>query len=307
MKNKRKKVYEESSKLVTKEGQVADSRNKKKSKKETKKSFLDNKKVIIPIVSIIVIIVIISIALMREDGEANDGVTKLSFKESVSMDTINSLNGKKVMMTGYMSTLSPLDGKYIYLMNLPYQSCPFCIPNTTTLSNTIAIYAKSGNSFSFTDKPITVEGTLVTGNFTDGFGYNYKYKIENATIKDADIDKLSQNIKMYSAISQDGLLQEILSLVMQTDANIYYDEYGFNPEELKEVSISDIDICISKLSAISKTDYNDLIDNLKKLKEINEVVNKNIADKKYEENKAKQEDIYNIYDFIGRWINKYEL
>ena len=50
---------------------------------------------------------------------------KLSFAESASIETLTSLDGKTVTLTGYMATLSPLSGEYIYLMNLPYQSCPF--------------------------------------------------------------------------------------------------------------------------------------------------------------------------------------
>lgn len=270
------------------------------------------KKVIIIISSIVAIAVIaILMVLLINDGNntinAANKVTKLSFKQSVSVETIDSLNGKTVSMTGYMSTLSPLDGTFMYLMNLPYQSCPFCIPNTNTLSNTIAIYAKKGKKFEFTDNPITITGTLVTGDFNDEFGYDYTYKIIDATVKNADVDELSKNVRIYSAVSSDGLLQEILMLVSQTDLNVFYELYEVSPEDLQEVSIADIDKCINKLSAISKEDYADLIESLKGLKEINEVINENIANNDYEKNIDMGEAMDEAYYAIGDWLNKYEL
>jgi hypothetical protein len=277
-----------------------------KENKQKAKKGKSNKEMIITAIIVLVIIAIVAgigIALAKSQGQ----VTKLTFKDAVSIETIQKLNGKKVTITGYMSTLSPLDGKFIYLMNLPYQSCPFCVPNTTNLANTIAVYAKNGNKIGFTDKPVTVEGTIVLGDFTDEFEYKYNYKIQDAVVKEADIDQLSQNIKLYSAISQEGLVGEILNLVTQTDYNIYYEYYGVPVEELEPVDISRIDYCITKLSSISKTDYADVIENLKKLKEINEFTNPNVENKNYAENAAKRQDIDDIYNFISEWMNKYSL
>lgn len=48
------------------------------------------------------------------------GANKLSFSDAISIETLASLDGKPVTITGYMATLSPLDGAYIYLMNMPY-------------------------------------------------------------------------------------------------------------------------------------------------------------------------------------------
>ena len=85
---------------------------------------------------------------------------KLSFAESASLETLTALDGKAVTLTGYMATLSPLSGDYIYLMNLPYQSCPFCVPNTQQLANTMAVYAAGGSKFTYTDRPVQITGRL---------------------------------------------------------------------------------------------------------------------------------------------------
>ncbi|MBQ3486286.1 MAG: hypothetical protein IJA77_12380, partial [Clostridia bacterium] len=72
---------------------------------------------------------------------------KLSFKAASGYDYLKSINGKTVTISGYMATSSPVDGSFMFLMNLPYQSCPFCVPNTSQLSNTMEVYPKDGDAF----------------------------------------------------------------------------------------------------------------------------------------------------------------
>lgn len=74
--------------------------------------------------------------------------------------TLNSLDGSCVTITGYMATLSPLDGRYMYLMNMPYQSCPFCVPNTCRLSNTMAVFVAGDTKFEFADCQMKITGAL---------------------------------------------------------------------------------------------------------------------------------------------------
>ena len=71
--------------------------------------------------------------------KTGEEAARLSFSASASIETLKALDGKQVRITGYMATLSPLDGSYIYLMNMPYQSCPFCVPNTAEFSFFLAI------------------------------------------------------------------------------------------------------------------------------------------------------------------------
>ena len=262
------------------------------------------KGIIITSVIVLAIVIVITVVFLTN---RNKEVTKLSFKDSTSITVIKKLEGKRVSITGYMATQSPLDGSYIYLMNLPYQACPFCLPNTTSLNNTLAVYAKSGASFTYTDGPVTLEGTLTMGNFKDEYGYTYRYRLEDATCKPADVDGLSQNIKMYSAISQEGLVQEIMALYMHTDSNIYYEEYQQETSEIEPIDVKEIETCISKLSAISKTDYQDLIQSLTTLKGIAEEVNANIVNGDFEANKNLKQEIETEFNFINEWINRYEV
>ncbi len=44
---------------------------------------------------------------------------KISFSQALDIASIEALEGKTVEIIGYMATISPLDGRYIYLMEHP--------------------------------------------------------------------------------------------------------------------------------------------------------------------------------------------
>ena len=134
---------------------------------------------------------------------------KLSFAESVSLQAIEALDGKPVTITGYMATLSPLGGDYIYLMNLPYQSCPFCVPNTQQLANTMAVYAAKGTKFEYTDRPVKITGRMELGDFTDEYGYTYNYRIADARYEVVDLSRVSSDYAMYQALAEDGVIADV--------------------------------------------------------------------------------------------------
>lgn len=133
----------------------------------------------------------------------------LSFSDAVSLDRIKKLDGQKVSIVGYMATLSPISGKYMYLMNMPYQSCPFCLPNTNQLSNTMAVYAPNGKTFEFTDQAIRITGTMKIGDMVDEFGYAYNYRIADATYEIVDLSAVSEEYALWQAIATDGLVTEL--------------------------------------------------------------------------------------------------
>ena len=145
-------------------------------------------------------------------GNASAEAVTLKFSTGASIEEIRSLNGKKVAITGYMATLSPISGKYIYLMNMPYQSCPYCIPNTTELANTMAVYAPNGKTFAYTDQAIRVTGTVQVGDNTDEFGYVSNYRIVNATCEIVDLANVSEQYALWQTIAADGVVAEINSM-----------------------------------------------------------------------------------------------
>ena len=140
---------------------------------------------------------------------ANSAPAALKFSDSISLDRIQGLNGQKVTIIGYMATMSPISGKYMYLMNMPYQSCPFCVPNTTQLANTMAVYAPEGKTFDYTDRAIQVSGTLVVEDCVDEFGYTYGYRIADASYEIVDMSNLSAEQALWQMIAADGVIAEL--------------------------------------------------------------------------------------------------
>ena len=141
--------------------------------------------------------------------DAGEG-TKLSFSEAVSFDTIKKLNGKTVAIVGYMATLSPVSGEFMSLMNLPYQSCPFCKPNSTELTNTMAVYAPKGKKFTFTDQAVRVTGRIEVGDFTDNYGYKYNYRIVDAEVAVVDLSSAeNEMLALWYSVASDGVVTAI--------------------------------------------------------------------------------------------------
>ena len=141
-------------------------------------------------------------------------VTKLSFQAASGYDYLKTLDGKPVTISGYMATSSPVDGSFMFLMNLPYQSCPFCVPNTSQLSNTMEVYPKKGETFGFTNQAIKVVGTLAVAEsedkpFTDMYGYEFNYKIVDATYTIIQADELSEDMALWQKIAETDVVSDI--------------------------------------------------------------------------------------------------
>ena len=155
--------------------------------------------------------------------------TPISFKAALSFDYLKSLDGKPVTIRGYMATnASPLDGSYIYLMNLPYQSCPYCIPNTNQLANTMTVYAPEGEKFDYTDQAIQVSGILeVTDSpdefFTDLYNYEFNFRIVDAVyevVNDAD--------SQFNELAKNGIYDEISQMYDYLNFVTHWYEYTSN-------------------------------------------------------------------------------
>jgi len=148
-----------------------------------------------------------------DDGD----VQMISFSQAQTLKELKKLEGKPVSIIGYMSTLSPISGEFMYLMNLPYQSCPFCLPNTTQLTNTMAVYAKDKSGFKFTDRAIRVTGTLEFGAFEDSYGYKYYYRIANATYEVLDTTSMSEELKLWQQLASSDVIGDVYAMLDYLD------------------------------------------------------------------------------------------
>jgi hypothetical protein len=168
------------------------------------------------IVFLLTVVLIFSLsACGAEETSTKDAeITKLSFKAASGYEYLKTLDGKPVTISGYMATSSPVDGSFLFLMNLPYQNCPFCVPNTSQLSNTMEVYPKDGETFSYTAQAIKVEGTLAVSEsedkpFTDTYGYDFCCKIVDASYTIIKAEDLSADMALWQKIAESDVVNEI--------------------------------------------------------------------------------------------------
>ena len=161
-------------------------------------------------------------------GEEN--VTQLSFKSTLSYDYLKSIDNQAVSINGYIATSSPVDGSFIFLMNMPYQSCPFCVPNTTELSNTIEVEPKAGKKFDYTASAVKVSGTLkvapsVDDFFTDKYGYKFNFKIVDAEYEILTSTEMGANFAVWERFAQSGIIDEIYRMYDYVDFVCKWNDY----------------------------------------------------------------------------------
>ena len=278
--------------------------------------------------------------------EADSGEpTALSFADATAVATLKSLDGKPVTITGYMATLSPLDGEYIYLMNLPYQSCPFCVPNTTQLANTMAVYAAEGTKFEFTDRPVRITGTMRVADKVDGYGYTYGYYIDGARYETVDLSGVSREYSLYQSLAADGVIADVnamfdyLMFVCQWTeyTSSYTDESGqqitFNlyPGDVTSILESDglngyatqaspdyFPGLISRVNAVSSTGLTELTDIISNAQAVEQYARGELESGNYTYDEAadkytltNDEELYNrfyeVYAAFSTWLTQYEL
>ncbi|MCQ2430936.1 MAG: hypothetical protein MJ192_11480 [Clostridia bacterium] len=149
-------------------------------------------------------------------GEKNGETVRLSFKSASSYDYLQTLDGKVVTINGYMATSSPADGSFLFLMNLPYQSCPFCKPNTTQLSNTMEVYPKNNEKFGYTTQAIRVTGTLAVAPagkpFSDPYGYEFSFKLVDAEYTILKSEELSADMALWQKVAESDIVNDLYGM-----------------------------------------------------------------------------------------------
>ncbi len=248
------------------------------------------------ILLVFIIITVFTFIGCNKTNSDTDDIIKLSFKATSGYDYLKSIDGQSVTISGYMATSSPVDGSFIFLMNLPYQSCPFCVPNTSQLSNTLEIYPKKGDSFSYTTQAIKVTGTLIVSEsedkpFTDKYGYEFCCKIENATYTIIKAEDISSDIALWQKIADTDVVNDIYKMYDYVNflcawntyfVNNYTDENGnthagyyLYPSDAERYIYTDgaqfnygykegyFDSIIDKIQKIDKSAFSDLVANIR--------------------------------------------
>lgn len=244
------------------------------------------KKILCVIVSVLLVFSIFAACGNNEDSTIS---SNLSFSAANKVKDMKALDGQEVSIIGYMSTLSPITGSFMYLMNLPYQSCPFCVPNTSQLSNTIACYAKNGDSFEFTDRAIKVIGTLEFGDYTDDYGYEYAYRIIDATYTEVDTSEMSEKMQLWQQLASTDVISDVYNMYEYVNFLCFWPTYTVEFESGKDYLYpSDalnfiktdgaqynygyvdgyFEDMISTINEVNSTEFSDLVENIQKAKEL---------------------------------------
>lgn len=297
------------------------------------------------LLSLALMLCLLTAALTGCGGSGSAEAAQLKFADSASLETIQKLDGKAVTITGYMATLSPLSGDYIYLMNLPYQSCPFCVPNTTELSNTMAVYAASGVKFDFTDRPVKITGTMKVEDCVDDYGYSYNYRIVDAKYEVVDLSNVSQEYALYQSLASDGVIGDINSMFDYLLFLCQWSEYtsSYTDENGQEVSFylfpGDVTSIladdgaygyaaqasedyypdlIQRVNAISSTELGELTSILEEAQTVAEYARSELDSGNYSYDEAADkyvlndadglyERFQNVYARFSQWLASYEL
>ena len=294
--------------------------------------------------STLLTLALVALALSACGGGAGEA-QKLSFAESASIEALTALDGKAVTLTGYMATLSPLSGEYIYLMNLPYQSCPFCVPNTQQLANTIAVYAPKGDKFDYTDRPVRVTGRLELGDFTDEYGYGYNYRIADAKCEVVDLSKVSAEYALYQSLAEDGVIADVNAMFDYLLFACQWTEYqsGYTDESGQQMTYflypGDVEnmleddgpygyatqaaadyfpTLIERVKAVGGDALGELTDILADAQALEQAARQALADKRYtydeaddkyvlDDGEALYNRFYEVYGRFSQWLTQYEL
>jgi uncharacterized lipoprotein NlpE involved in copper resistance len=233
-----------------------------------------------------------------------NGAIQLKFRDELTIDKLKQLNGKQVKIVGFMATLSPLNGEYIYLMNMPYQNCPFCVPNTNQLANTMAVYAVKGKPFPFEDTPITVTGKFESGDFTDMQGYRYGYRIVDASYEKADIKGLEADIQLYTAVVSQGYGLKFTSVLNEIYKVVNYKETGTPEDQVKIINKATVNEIKAIFANLDQKAYAEPIATVAKLEKLVDDVNALVEKKDFATLRIYQEQAKLIYDQFYAWLIK---
>lgn len=236
-----------------------------------------------------------------------DGVTELKFKDTIETSELKKLDSKTVSMIGFMSTSTPLNGEFTYLMNMPYQNCAFCVPNTNSLVNTIAVYAPEGKSFKFTDVPVKITGTLEFKNITDSMGYTYEYRIKDAELEPADISELEEDIKIYTALINQGFAESMENVFTTIYKTINYENQDVKVEELQLLDTDLTKDIKSMFENLDKSNYEEMISMIESIDKLIIDINSDIEANNYDTIWQYNIKVIELYNTYSLWLMKAEI
>lgn len=102
----------------------------------------------------------------------------------VFSDTLNSLNGSEVTMTGFMAPPLKPSINFSVLTETPMAVCPFCSTDADWPYNMVVVYVNGSVDALPYDQEVTVTGTLDLGSYMDGdTGFVSQVRLLDATVE----------------------------------------------------------------------------------------------------------------------------
>lgn len=102
----------------------------------------------------------------------------------VFSDTLNSLNGSEVTMTGFMAPPLKPSINFFVLTETPMAVCPFCSTDADWPYNMVVVYVNGSADALPYDQEVTVTGTLDLGSYMDGdTGFVSQVRLLEATVE----------------------------------------------------------------------------------------------------------------------------
>lgn len=102
----------------------------------------------------------------------------------VFSDTLNSLNGSEVTMTGFMAPPLIPSINFFVLTETPMAVCPFCSTDADWPYNMVVVYVNGSVDALPYDQEVTVTGTLDLGSYMDGdTGFVSQVRLLEATVE----------------------------------------------------------------------------------------------------------------------------
>ena len=102
----------------------------------------------------------------------------------VFSDTLNSLNGSEVTMTGFMAPPLKPSINFFVLTETPMAVCPFCSTDADWPYNMFVVYVNGSVDALPYDQEVTVTGTLDLGSYMDGdTGFVSQVRLLDATVE----------------------------------------------------------------------------------------------------------------------------
>lgn len=269
-------------------------------KSSSKKKLNKNTKMYIGGGLAVLLVILLAVIFSKPKLVADEnGIKTIYFKDMVSMDAIKQLDGQKVRVVGFMAQTTPLDGSLTYLMNLPYQNCAFCVPNSDILGNTITVFPKEGKSFTFSDLPMTAVGTIKVEDYTDMNGYSYPFRLVDSELEIADDNVLPDNAIIFKTIVDNGFLIDYSDLLADLDS---VTANGITDESLK-IDTAKLEKLYKHLkefegTAEVKQIYKVVEKTEKLVNNVNETISSQNADKLISYNT----EVAKVFEEINNWL-----